>query len=31
MNGSNCDLWTVTREYQCTDDASLAGNFNLSK
>src|SRR5262245_26793703 len=20
MNGSNCDLWTVTREYQCTND-----------
>ena len=27
MNGSNCNLWTVTREYQCTDDASFAGNL----
>ena len=27
MNGSNCNLWMVTREYQCTDDASFAGNL----
>ena len=27
MNGANCDLWTVTREYQCVDAASFAGNL----
>jgi hypothetical protein len=27
-SGSNCDLWTVTREYQCTDTASFAGNLS---
>lgn len=27
-NGSNCDLWTVTREYQCTANASYAGNLS---
>ena len=27
-SGSNCDLWTVTREYQCTADASYAGNLS---
>ena len=24
----NCKLWTVTREYQCTADASFAGNLS---
>ena len=28
MTGSNCDLWTVTRQYQCTTDASYAGNLS---
>jgi hypothetical protein len=27
-SGSNCDLWTVTREYQCTANASYAGNLS---
>ena len=28
MNGSNCNLWTVTREYQCTVNAAFAGNLS---
>jgi hypothetical protein len=28
MNGANCDLWTVTREYRCVDEASFAGNLS---
>jgi hypothetical protein len=28
MNGSNCDLWSVTREYRCTDGESFAGNVS---
>lgn len=28
MDGSNCDLWKVTREYQCTTNASFAGNLS---
>ena len=27
-NGSNCDLWMVTREYQCTANSSFAGNLS---
>lgn len=27
-DGSNCNLWMVTREYQCTDSASFAGNLS---
>jgi hypothetical protein len=27
LDGANCDLWTVTREYRCVDDASFAGNL----
>jgi len=27
-SGSNCDLWMVTREYQCTANASFAGNLS---
>lgn len=28
MEAGNCDLWTVTREYQCsTNDTGLASNF----
>jgi len=28
MEGANCDLWTVTREYQCTSaDGALASNL----
>jgi len=28
MDGSNCDLWTVTREYQCrTTEGALASNL----
>lgn len=27
MEGSNCNLWTVTREYQCTQKGSFASNF----
>jgi len=26
-DGSNCDLWTVTREYQCTNGTSFARNL----
>jgi YecR-like lipoprotein len=26
-DGANCNLWTVTREYQCTDNAAFAGNL----
>lgn len=29
MEGANCDLWTVTREYQCTTaDGAFANNFS---
>jgi len=28
MEGANCNLWTVTREYQCTTQAGLANNFS---
>jgi hypothetical protein len=28
MDGSNCDLWTVTREYQCTESASFASHLS---
>ncbi|MEO8018394.1 MAG: YecR family lipoprotein [Pseudomonadota bacterium] len=28
MDGSNCDLWTVTREYQCTVDTSYAARLS---
>ena len=28
MEGSNCNLWTVTREYQCTKAGSFASNFS---
>ncbi len=27
MEGSNCNLWTVTREYQCKQGGSFASNF----
>ena len=27
-DGSNCDLWTVTREYQCTTQGAFASNFS---
>ncbi|HEU4779481.1 MAG TPA: YecR family lipoprotein [Steroidobacteraceae bacterium] len=27
MEGSNCNLWTVTREYQCTQAGAFASNF----
>jgi len=27
MDGSNCNLWTVTREYQCTEHGAFATNF----
>jgi YecR-like lipoprotein len=27
MEGSNCNLWTVTREYQCAERGSFASNF----
>jgi hypothetical protein len=27
-SGSNCDLWTVTRQYQCTADASFAAKLS---
>jgi hypothetical protein len=27
MEGSNCNLWTVTREYQCTQNGSFATNL----
>ena len=28
MDGANCTLWTVTREYQCTQDASFAAQLS---
>ena len=29
MEGSNCDMWTVTREYQCsTTDSGFASNLS---
>ena len=28
MSGANCDLWTVTREYRCTQDASFAAHLS---
>jgi hypothetical protein len=28
MEGSNCDLWKVTREYQCVEDASFAAHLS---
>jgi hypothetical protein len=29
MEGANCDLWTVTREYQCTSaDGAFATNLS---
>jgi hypothetical protein len=28
MDGSNCNLWTVTREYRCTQDASYAAHLS---
>ena len=27
MDGSNCNLWTVTREYQCKAAGAFASNF----
>ncbi|HEU5135652.1 MAG TPA: YecR family lipoprotein [Steroidobacteraceae bacterium] len=27
MEGTNCNLWTVTREYQCTEQGAFATNF----
>lgn len=27
MEGSNCNLWTVTREYQCKQAGALASKF----
>jgi hypothetical protein len=27
MDGGNCNLWTVTREYQCTTDTSYAAHL----
>jgi hypothetical protein len=27
MEGANCNLWTVTREYQCKQTGSFASNF----
>lgn len=27
MDGSNCNLWAVTREYQCTEHGAFATNF----
>ena len=27
MEGANCNLWTVTREYQCTSQGAFASNF----
>jgi hypothetical protein len=27
MEGANCNLWTVTREYQCTQSGSFASNL----
>ena len=32
MEGANCDLWTVTREYQCTSsEGALASNLRAAK
>jgi len=28
MEGANCNLWTVTREYQCTSQGAFASNFS---
>jgi hypothetical protein len=28
LDGSNCTLWTVTREYRCTQDASFAAHLS---
>jgi hypothetical protein len=28
MDGANCNLWTVTREYQCTEGASFAAHLS---
>ena len=28
MAGSNCNRWTVTREYRCTADASFAAHLS---
>jgi YecR-like lipoprotein len=28
MEGSNCNLWTVTREYQCTQSGSFASSLS---
>jgi hypothetical protein len=28
MDGSNCNLWTVTREYRCTQDAAYAAHLS---
>jgi hypothetical protein len=28
MEGSNCNLWTVTREYQCTTSGAFASNLS---
>lgn len=28
MEGANCNLWTVTREYQCTTQGAFASNFS---
>jgi hypothetical protein len=28
MDGANCNLWTVTREYRCTQDASFAAHLS---
>lgn len=30
MDDGNCDLWTVTREYQCKSDAALASTPHAS-
>ncbi|HEY6124641.1 MAG TPA: YecR family lipoprotein [Steroidobacteraceae bacterium] len=27
MDGTNCNLWTVTREYQCKTSGAFASNF----
>ncbi len=28
MEGANCNLWTVTREYQCSSQGAFASNFS---
>jgi len=28
MEGANCNLWKVTREYQCTTQGAFASNFS---